>query len=128
MTQTVVVKCPILGILDITWDSSHYRPYTYWLGDVKHGDMTNDPWQTCQKTLLGCAPLEPLTSKEVNISTNKPKLTQVRPREDPQAMPFQKVKQWSTQNNNEIEWNIGIVGGFNKPTMVWNVFYNCYCY
>ena len=23
--------------------SSHYRPYTQWLGDVKHGDMTNDP-------------------------------------------------------------------------------------
>ena len=43
-----VGKCRILGILDITKNSSHYRPYTIiyhsWLGDVKHGDMTNDPW------------------------------------------------------------------------------------
>ena len=28
----------IVAIIDI------YRPYTQWLDDVKHGDMTNDPW------------------------------------------------------------------------------------
>ena len=40
-----------LGILDITWKNSHYRPYTSiyrsWLGDVKNGDMTNDPCFNC---------------------------------------------------------------------------------
>ena len=96
--------------------------------DIDAKGLRNSKWHKHVKALLGCASLEPLTSKQVKISTNTPKLTPVRPREDPQAMPFQKVKQWSTQDNNEIEWNIGIVGGFDKPTMACNVFYNCYCY
>ena len=34
-----------LGILDITKNSSHLVDHKYhsWLGDVKNGDMTNDP-------------------------------------------------------------------------------------
>ena len=35
----------IVAIIDI------YRPYTQWLGDVKNGDMTNDPCQSFVKTL-----------------------------------------------------------------------------
>ena len=43
--QSGVGKCPILGILDITKNSSHLvdQKYRSWLGDVKNGDMTNDP-------------------------------------------------------------------------------------
>ena len=37
-------KCPILGLLDITKNSSHYRPLIPDGWVMFNGDMTNDPW------------------------------------------------------------------------------------
>ena len=44
-----VVKCPMTWIYGtspkiVAIKKTIYRSWLIWLGDVKHGDMTNDPW------------------------------------------------------------------------------------